>query len=59
MTEPAEHFAGQRRMLQRDRASAALGMVVERDEPAAFGGLYRSITLRKPVQPGHPGDRRA
>lgn len=33
MTEPAEHFAGQRPMLQRDRASAALGMVVERDEP--------------------------
>ncbi|WP_214466181.1 hydroxyphenylacetyl-CoA thioesterase PaaI [Microbacterium flavescens] len=32
MTDPAEHFAGQRRMLQRDRASAALGMVVERDE---------------------------
>jgi len=33
MTDPAAHFVGQRRMLQRDRASAALGMVVERDEP--------------------------
>ena len=33
MTEPAAHFAGQRRMLRNDRASAALGMVVERDEP--------------------------
>ncbi|GAA5205598.1 hydroxyphenylacetyl-CoA thioesterase PaaI [Microbacterium kyungheense] len=33
MTDPAEHFAGQRVMLRRDRASAALGMVVERDEP--------------------------
>jgi acyl-CoA thioesterase len=33
VSDPAEHFAGQRRMLRRDRASAALGMVVERDEP--------------------------
>ncbi|WP_228479475.1 hydroxyphenylacetyl-CoA thioesterase PaaI [Microbacterium atlanticum] len=33
MTDPAEHFAGQRPMLRRDRASAALGMVVERDGP--------------------------
>jgi acyl-CoA thioesterase len=33
MSDPAAHFVGQRRMLQRDRASAALGMVVERDEP--------------------------
>lgn len=33
MTDPAEHFAGERPMLRRDRASAALGMVVERDEP--------------------------
>lgn len=33
MTDPAEHFAGQRPMLRRDRASAALGMAVERDEP--------------------------
>lgn len=33
MTDPAEHFAGQRAMLRRDRASAALGMVVERDAP--------------------------
>jgi acyl-CoA thioesterase len=31
--DPAEWFAGQRRMLQTDRASAALGMTVERDEP--------------------------
>jgi acyl-CoA thioesterase len=30
---PAEWFAGERSMLQRDRASAALGMVVEHDEP--------------------------
>ena len=33
MSDPAAHFAGQRRMLQRDRASAALGIVVQRDEP--------------------------
>ncbi|MFE7844037.1 hydroxyphenylacetyl-CoA thioesterase PaaI [Microbacterium sp. NPDC057407] len=33
MIDPAEHFAGQRSMLRHDRASAALGMVVERDEP--------------------------
>ncbi|MDQ7878653.1 hydroxyphenylacetyl-CoA thioesterase PaaI [Microbacterium sp. QXD-8] len=33
MSDPAHHFAGQRRMLRRDRASAALGMIVERDEP--------------------------
>lgn len=33
MSDPAAHFVGQRRMLQRDRASAALGMVVERDAP--------------------------
>jgi acyl-CoA thioesterase len=32
MTDPAEHFAGERAMLRRDRASAALGMTVERDE---------------------------
>ena len=31
--DPAAWFAGQRAMLQRDNASAALGMVVERDEP--------------------------
>jgi hypothetical protein len=24
------------------------GLIVERDEPAAFGGMYRLITLRKP-----------
>jgi acyl-CoA thioesterase len=33
VTDPARHFAGQRAMLQRDRASATLGMVVQRDEP--------------------------
>ena len=33
MTDPGAHFAGQREMLRRDRASAALGMAVERDEP--------------------------
>lgn len=33
MSDPADHFAGQRRMLRLDRASAALGMVVERDVP--------------------------
>ena len=31
--DPATWFAGQRAMLRRDNASAALGMVVERDEP--------------------------
>jgi ubiquinone/menaquinone biosynthesis C-methylase UbiE len=35
------------------------GLIVERDEPAAFGGMYRLITLRKPDQPDHPGDRRS
>ena len=33
MPNPAVWFAGQRRMLRSDRASAALGMVVEHDEP--------------------------
>ena len=33
MTDAAAHFAGEREMLRRDRASAALGMRVERDEP--------------------------
>jgi len=33
VTDPAQHFVGQRAMLRRDRASAALGMIVERDEP--------------------------
>ena len=27
---------------------AGTGLLVERDEPAAFGGMYRVITLRKP-----------
>ncbi|MDY0910590.1 hydroxyphenylacetyl-CoA thioesterase PaaI [Microbacterium sp. CFBP9034] len=31
--DPATWFAGQRPMLQRDHASAALGMIVEKDEP--------------------------
>ena len=31
-TDPQEWFAGQRRMLRMDRASAALGMVIERDD---------------------------
>lgn len=31
--DPAEWFAGERRMLLADRASAALGMAVELDEP--------------------------
>lgn len=31
--DPAVWFAGQRAMLRRDRASAALGIVVERDDP--------------------------
>lgn len=31
--DPASWFAGEREMLRRDAASAALGMVVERDEP--------------------------
>ncbi|GAA2988141.1 acyl-CoA thioesterase [Microbacterium terrae] len=41
--DPAVHFAGEREMLRRDRASAALGMVVERDEPgdAAVSMLVR------------------
>jgi acyl-CoA thioesterase len=33
MTEPGAHFGDQRTMLQNDRASAALGMHVELDEP--------------------------
>ncbi|MFB8388250.1 hydroxyphenylacetyl-CoA thioesterase PaaI [Microbacterium sp. NPDC055910] len=33
MTDPAEWFAGQRAMLRADRASAALGMVIEHDGP--------------------------
>lgn len=35
------------------------GLIVERDEPAAFGGMYRLITLRKPGQPNRRGDRRS
>lgn len=31
--DPAEHFAGERAMMRGDRAAAALGMRVERDEP--------------------------
>ena len=33
MTEPAAHFVDQREMLRRDKASAALGMRIEVDEP--------------------------
>lgn len=33
MTEPRAHFSAQRAMLHNDRASAALGMRVELDEP--------------------------
>ena len=28
------------------------GLVVDRDEPARFGGMYRSITLSKPARNG-------
>ncbi len=49
MNDPAKHFAGQRRMLQRDRASAALGMVVERDEP---GDAVVSMRVRDDMTNG-------
>jgi acyl-CoA thioesterase len=49
MTDPGEHFADQRRMLQRDRASAALGMVVERDEP---GEAVVSMRVREDMTNG-------
>lgn len=49
MIDPAEHFAGQRSMLQRDRASAALGMVVERDEP---GDAVVSMRVRDDMTNG-------
>jgi acyl-CoA thioesterase len=49
MTDPAEHFAGQRDMLRRDLASAALGMVVERDEP---GESVVSMRVREDMTNG-------
>lgn len=49
MSGPAEHFVGQRRMLQNDRASAALGMVVERDEP---GEAIVSMRVREDMTNG-------
>jgi phosphatidylethanolamine/phosphatidyl-N-methylethanolamine N-methyltransferase len=30
-------------------AAAGVGLVVERDEPAAFGSFFRSVTLRRPA----------
>jgi acyl-CoA thioesterase len=47
--DPAEHFAGAREMLRRDRASAALGMVVERDEP---GEAVVSMRVREDMTNG-------
>ncbi len=47
--DPAEHFAGARGMLRRDRASAALGMVVERDEP---GEAVVSMRVREDMTNG-------
>lgn len=47
--DPAEWFAGQRAMLRRDRASAALGIVVERDEP---GHAVVSMSVRDDMTNG-------
>lgn len=47
--DPAEWFAGQRPMLRRDNASAALGMVVERDEP---GDAVVSMRVREDMLNG-------
>ncbi len=47
--DPAEHFAGAREMLRRDRASAALGMVLERDEP---GESVVSMRVREDMTNG-------
>ena len=47
--DPAAHFAGQRPMLQHDRASAALGMVVERDDP---GEAVVSMRVREDMTNG-------
>jgi acyl-CoA thioesterase len=49
VTDPGEHFAGERPMLQRDRASAALGMVVQRDEP---GEAIVSMRVREDMTNG-------
>lgn len=47
--DPAEHFAGAREMLRRDRLSAALGMVVVRDEP---GEAVVSMVVREDMTNG-------
>ncbi|WP_367948272.1 hotdog fold thioesterase [Microbacterium hominis] len=47
--DPAVHFAGQREMLRRDRASAMLGMVVARDEP---GDVVVSMPVREDLTNG-------
>jgi ubiquinone/menaquinone biosynthesis C-methylase UbiE len=31
--------------------AAKTSLVIEQDEPAAFGGTYRIVTLRKPLAP--------
>ncbi|MEU1973021.1 hydroxyphenylacetyl-CoA thioesterase PaaI [Microbacterium sp. NPDC019599] len=49
MSEPGVHFAGQREMLRRDRASAALGMRVEVDEP---GHAVVSMPVREDMTNG-------
>ena len=49
MTDPAMWFHGQRAMLRRDNASAALGMVVERDEP---GEAIVSMRVREDMLNG-------
>jgi len=47
--DPQEWFAGQRRMLRMDRASAALGMVVERDDG---DGVVVSMLVRDDMTNG-------
>lgn len=49
MNDPAEWFAGQREMLRRDRASAALGIVVEVDDP---GHAVVSMAVRDDMTNG-------
>ncbi|WP_082541448.1 hydroxyphenylacetyl-CoA thioesterase PaaI [Microbacterium sp. Root166] len=49
MTDPAMWFHGQRPLLRRDHASAALGMVVERDEP---GEAIVSMRVREDMLNG-------
>ena len=48
-TDPQEWFAGQRRMLRMDRASAALGMVVESDDG---DGVVVSMLVRDDMTNG-------